>query len=268
MKVAETILEKKKKGNSRRKNQRQAAKVKAAPQRRSRGKKKLTQKDRQELILEFRIKARKLGRSILRKWHARLDLQEVDSLVDLSLCEAVKRFDPTKGASFMTFLYYHLKGNLVRAVASAANANLVPQAEEEEGEEKKGNTVHAAEVAEALSGEAHALPDEVLMKKQLINLSQDARTRLDPLEQEVIHRIYIKGQQLMDIAQQLGYSRCHISRVKKKALETLQDDLTRSLEALGKEKVQDAVDAQENQSTQRRRPRTKRAREVFEEAAA
>jgi hypothetical protein len=42
----------------------------------------------------------------------------------------------------------------------------------------------------------------------------------------VIERIYLKGQQLMDIARSLGYSRCHISRVKRKALETLYDDLT------------------------------------------
>jgi len=52
----------------------------------------------------------------------------VDSIVDLSLCEAVKRFDPLKGASFMTFLFYHLKGNLVRAVAAAATSTAIPNA--------------------------------------------------------------------------------------------------------------------------------------------
>jgi len=78
------------------------------------------------LIIKYRLKARKIGRSILRRWHARMDLDEVDSLVDLSLCEAVKRFNPNKGASFMTFLFYHLKGNLVRSVATAAQASALP----------------------------------------------------------------------------------------------------------------------------------------------
>src|SRR5690348_15064745 len=71
---------------------------------------------KEELVLRYRMKARKLARSILRKWHSRLDLQEVDSIVDLSLCEAVARYNPAKGASFMTFLFYHLRGNLIRAV--------------------------------------------------------------------------------------------------------------------------------------------------------
>jgi DNA-directed RNA polymerase sigma subunit (sigma70/sigma32) len=89
----------------------------------------LTEEARTELVLTYRIKARKLARSILRKWHARLDLQEVDSIVDLSLCEAVRRYNPTKGASFMTFLFYHMRGNLIRAVTTAATANTLPSAE-------------------------------------------------------------------------------------------------------------------------------------------
>ncbi|MCB0352708.1 MAG: sigma-70 family RNA polymerase sigma factor [Bdellovibrionales bacterium] len=228
----------------------------------------LSEYERQELIIEFRVKARKLGRSILRKWHSRMDLQEVDSIVDLSLCEAVRRFDPSKGASFMTFLYYHLKGNLIRAVSSAANANVIPGSEndpnEYEGEEVKSIT--ALDVVEALSGTDQRLPDEVLLKKELIRLSQDACGRLDPLEREVIQRIYLEGQQLMDIASSLGYSRCHISRVKKKALETLQDDITHYLELHADKKDEDVTDLEfERKQIHRRRPRSKKAKEVREE---
>src|SRR3990167_8004194 len=86
---------------------------------------------KEKLILEYRANARKLSRSMLRRWHARLDLEEVDSLVVLSLCEAAARYGPNKGASFMTFLYYHLRGCLVRAVDAAANANVVPAADYE-----------------------------------------------------------------------------------------------------------------------------------------
>lgn len=77
----------------------------------------------EKLILDHRENGRKLARSVLRKWRARLSLEEVDSIVDLTLCEAAKRYRPDKGACFMTFLFYHLRGYLVRAVASAANAN-------------------------------------------------------------------------------------------------------------------------------------------------
>ena len=86
----------------------------------------LTPYEREELVVTHRIKARKLARSILRKWHARLDIQEVDSIVDLSLCEAVRRYNPAFGASFITFLYYHMRGNLIRAVTDAACQNTIP----------------------------------------------------------------------------------------------------------------------------------------------
>ena len=191
------------------------------------------------LIIKYRLKARKLGRSILRRWHARMDLDEVDSLVDLSLCEAVKRFNPKKGASFMTFLFYHLKGNLVRSVAAAAQSSQLPTGlvEDEKTERPSGDLmgeltlrgINSAEIAEAVSSQDAPQPDEALWRKQLHSQSSLACSKLDALEREIIKRIFIQEQQIMDIASSLGYSRCHISRVKKKALETLYDELRGSM---------------------------------------
>ena len=207
--------------------------VKLFPNRRAKTR-ELTDAEREELVITYRIKARKLARSILRKWHARLDLQEVDSVVDLSLCEAVRRYNPAKGASFMTFLFYHMRGNLIRAVSTAANANTVPMSDYEFSEATACSNavaakgINAVEVAEALVSQDFAMPDDQLLKKEMSRISAEACARLDPLEREVIERIYLQEQQLMDIAQSLGYSRCHISRVKKKALETLHGDLAPS----------------------------------------
>lgn len=227
--------------------------------------KDLSSRDREQLVLEFRMKARKLARSILRKWHARLDLQEVDSVVDLSLCEAVKRFNPDKGASFMTFLFYHLRGNLIRAVSTAASQSTVRSAdiEEEEGRRFGGKSVNAMEVAEALCGGEASQPDELLFRKQLINISAEACSQLDELEQEVIYRIYMKEQQLMDIANNLGYSRCHISRVKKKALETLYHSLTARMHTEDEIKKQRKYGmSADRRRVHRRRPRSRKAIEL------
>lgn len=225
----------------------------------------------EELVLKYRVKARKLARSILRRWHARLDLQEVDSIVDLSLCEAMVRFDPTKGASFMTFLFYHLRGNLIRAVSVAASMNMIPfsscdsafrNANSSDPEQVGGRGANALEVAEALSSQEYLLPDELLLKKEMIAMSSRACAALDPLEREIIERIYMQEQQLMDIAHLLGYSRCHISRVKKKALEALQGELSKTL---GVEISASAGDEEgegshaERRKVFRRRPRSKAA---------
>jgi len=231
------------------------------------------------LIVKYRLKARKLGRSILRRWHARMDLDEVDSIVDLSLCEAVKRFDPAKGASFMTFLFYHLKGNLVRAVTTAAAAHSIPVFNSDESEVQVGEPDHlfghqfralnSAEVADALASQDAPLPDEMLWRKELHSQSTLACDKLDPLEREIIKRIFIQEQQIMDIAATLGYSRCHISRVKKKALETLYNELSGSMNDidLGKKPSFDDDGEEEvklkivgRRPIHRRRPRSKVSR--------
>jgi len=199
------------------------------------GKGETTPYQQEALIIKYRMKARKLGRSILRRWHSRMDLDEVDSIVDLSLCEAVKRFDPYKGASFMTFLFYHLKGNLVRAVASAAATTAIPIAiaelsesgfAEDDLREYSNVTLNAIELAEAVSSQDTPLPDEALWRKELSTKSSSACEKLDALEREIVKRIFVHEQQIIDIAAALGYSRCHISRVKKKALNTLHDELS------------------------------------------
>lgn len=196
----------------------------------------LSQEEQNQLVLEFRVKANKLAKSILRKWNSRIDLNEIDSIVDLSLCEASRRFDPTMGASFMTFLYYHLKGNLIRTITTAATSNSVPVDFTEVADVElygKGYAYRSAnsiEVSEALALKEVETPQESLEKKELVTLASNACDNLDKLEKEVINRIYLKGEQVINIAKLLGYSRCHISRVKKKALEQLQKDMEFSFE--------------------------------------
>lgn len=238
----------------------------------------LTEKQRDQIVINYRLKARKLARSILRRWHARMDLNEVDSIVDLSLCESAKRFNPTVGASFMTFLFYHLRGNLIRAVSAAANSNLVPLADiennfaqYEEGDMAGKNSaavaVNAIEIAEALCGNDFPLPDEIVYKRELVKMSADACSKLDNLAKEVISRIYLQGQQLIDIANSLGYSRCHISRVKKKALETLFEDMSGSVGLPANSKRPDFNDDEDSdriraatvtKQVHRRKPRSKK----------
>lgn len=187
------------------------------------------------LILKFRERARKLGRSMLRRWQSRMDIEEVDSVVDLSLCEAVKRFNPSIGASFMTFLFYHLKGNLVKAVATAVSSSLIPAAIAELTAEEvsefgavkySASTLNAIELAEAVSGADIPQPDEALLRKEIRSKSSSACESLDALEREIVKRLFVHEQQIIDIAATLGYSRCHISRVKRKALDALQEELS------------------------------------------
>lgn len=73
----------------------------------------------------------------------------------------------------------------------------------------------------------------------------------------------------MDIAATLGYSRCHISRVKKKALETLYNELSGSMNDIDLGKKPSFDDDEEDvvklklvgrRVVHRRRPRSKAVR--------
>ena len=52
---------------------------------------------------------------------------------------------------------------------------------------------------------------------------------LDPLEQEVVIRSFVHDQSLVDIARELDYCRCHISRVKSNALTKLRSVLEKHI---------------------------------------
>ena len=99
-------------------------------------------------------------------------------------------------------------------------------------------------------------------------MSAAACEKLDLLEREVIYRIYVKEHQLMDIANSLGYSRCHISRVKKKALETLHQEMA-GLVSVAEAGRETAVAPREGERRKihRRRPRSLKARQSRERAA-
>ncbi len=185
----------------------------------------------EQLVLEHRDNGKKLARSMLRKWRVRMPAEEIDSIVDLTLCEAASRFCSDKGASFMTFFFYHLRGNLVRAVTTAAHASNVFLAltQNEENESTSDWTFTRHDVlrlylADQLNEKHNEIenPETLVMQKEREAICRKACSELDELEQTVLIRSYKDDESLVDIARSLGYSRCHISRVKKRALERLK----------------------------------------------
>jgi len=180
----------------------------------------------------------------------------------------------------MTFLFYHLKGNLVRAVTAAAASSALPIRLAELGEafadeadmgSSHTQSMNAAEVAEAVTSQDAPLPDEALWRKQLSDRSANACEKLDALEREIIKRIFVHEQQIIDIATALGYSRCHISRVKKKALDTLHDELSLVMNQddyarLAREEVEESTEIHARvagrKEIHRRRPRASSRRDA------
>ena len=152
-----------------------------------------------ELILGHRENGRKLARSMLRRWRVRMSPEEIDSIVDLTLCEAARRYCPNRGASFMTFFYYHLRGHLVRAVASAAQASNVFLAfaqssgiDARDWARSAGEDFLRSVVPDHLlaSSRDSETPEHVVLRKEKIRTCREACSKLDALEQEIIERSF------------------------------------------------------------------------------
>ena len=215
-----------------------------------------------ELILEHRENGRKLARSILRKWRVRMPAEEIDSIVDLALCEAAARFDATKGASFMTFLFYHLRGHLVRGVSKAAQSSNIFLAfaqgmglEQEDWKHISGDVIWSYLPDNVLGQRESKTPESVVLRKEKIDKCREAVSSLDALEREVISRSFGTEQPLVDIAKTLGYSRCHVSRVKKAALERLEGMLEHTRAGDGKS-ASESTKAPSRRSRRRRLPKS------------
>lgn len=238
----------------------------------------LSREERDDLVLKYRVRARKLARSLLRRWNIYLDLESVDSVVDLSLCEAVIRFDPEKGAGFMTFMYYHLRGNLMRLITDSVQRTGVLEgrhavSQQQESGDKEEAFLGADDIIAALHSGGHPSPDDLLAHKQLFKLSLEACSKLDALGQQVIKRFYFFGEPITDIAISMGYSRSHVSRVKTRALTILQEELNALIESTGDKKLlattraKFAPDSPERPRIRRRRPRSRKAVDLQSMAA-
>ena len=151
-------------------------------------KRKVSQDERDKLILAYREFAGRLARSFLRRWKAFMEPEELISVVDLALVESAQNFDPTRGTKFTTLLHYHLRGRLIRAIEARANDRIFYVGDFEratwhaDGAKKK--TTRSAKVPQTSHGpteilfvKEQLLPDAQVYRKQLFSLETNALLR-------------------------------------------------------------------------------------------
>ena len=186
---------------------------------------KLNQEQINQLIIDHCDLGRRLAWSMLASWRVRIGQEEVVSAVGLALCDAANRFDPDRGVSFKTFLFYHLRGILLKEIARIIEDQKICQYFNQPG----GDGVSAPEEVPLQQWSAPLIefndPERLIQRREIASRCWDACNQLDELEREVIVRSFIYDEPLIEIADSLGYCRCHISRVKSKALATLNRQL-------------------------------------------
>jgi len=172
-------------------------------------------------VLILQEKSLKVAKSMLRRWNVVLPPDELKSLVNLSIAEVLPKFDASKGTSIITFLYYHLKGALIKHIQETVSQQS-EQLSEEAYLEFQAFENHTSEVSFVSES-----PEEEIINKQLTKIYDEALGTLSDLERELIRLNLEEGIKVQQIAKQLGFSRSYLSRLKSQALYRLCSELTK-----------------------------------------
>lgn len=172
-----------------------------------------------ETILSTRIQARRLAKSMLSRWGSRIEEGELYSIVDLALCQAAENYSPDFGTAFPTFLFYHLKGCLVRAVSQRIKERRLVSGEDMYALLEDGQSMWSEESF------SEKQPDKQLETKEQLSLTLEAVKKLRNQEKTALLLIMVEDQPVQDVAKQLGVSRSHASRLRNAALSKVRKRL-------------------------------------------
>ncbi|MEW6547310.1 MAG: RNA polymerase sporulation sigma factor SigK [Bacillota bacterium] len=159
---------------------------------------------------------------IVKKFEStREDVEDLISVGNLGLMKAIDTYDPARGTKLATYAAKCVENEILMHLRSRKKARKEVSLHDPIGVDREGNEVTLMEV---LTSEEEAVPDLV------DSLWQRCRVRewleaLPRKEREVLERRYglrdgIKQTQ-RDIARQMGISRSYVSRIEKRAIQTM-----------------------------------------------
>ncbi len=210
--------------------------------------------DRERTIHEYRYLCARGARKFMRDGIDRRDLEQVAAI---GLIKAADRFDPSFGTPFEAYAWMLVLGELMHYVRDSERAVRAPRrmrelerrcgAAERELWARLGREPKAPELARYLGvgegeiremmryrDEGTPLSVDALRPYEHLALSYTIDSQLDrvliesglallsDVEREILREIYENDTPVGEIAQRLGYSRRHITRLHRGALRKLQ----------------------------------------------
>lgn len=209
---------------------------------------------RERLVADYWYLCRRAARRFMRRGLDRADLEQIGAI---GLIKAVDRYDPAQRAPFEAYAWLLIVGELMHYVRdserllrasrgvrdlerrwSAAERQLRAVLGCEPGERDVAQLVGASaeEMVEIRAyrasnqtisfellhdGERGVDPyniDDVLDRLTVENILR----RLSPLERQIVRSIHFEGVTVVDLAARLGYSRRHVTRLHRCAIERLR----------------------------------------------
>ena len=214
----------------------------------------VTDSQRERIISEHRYLCSRGARKFLREGVDRADLEQVAAI---GLIKATDRFDPSLGTPFEAYAWALVLGELMHYVRDAERAVRAPRRlrelerrcslAEREFLVRHGREAKASELAVRLGVAEEEVRELQRYREDGTPLSVDAlrpyehlslsytidrhlervaiETSLDALsalERTILRDIYEEDIPIGEVAKRLGYSRRHVARLHRKALEKLR----------------------------------------------
>lgn len=210
--------------------------------------------DRERVIVEYWYLCRRAARRFMRRGLDRADLEQIAAI---GLIKAIDRYDAAQAAPFEAYAWLLVIGELMHFVRDGERLMRAPRgvrqlerrwsAAERELWLRLGREPHERDVArhigasaaqvrevrayrasgrvisfELLRAREQRIPphgiedvvDRVALERILAGLS--------PLERQIVRSIHLDGLTVVELARRLGYSRRHITRLHRAAIERLQ----------------------------------------------
>jgi RNA polymerase sigma factor FliA len=216
--------------------------------------------ERDALIEQHRSYARALAIKAMQSLPVPVELGDLVAYAEIGLVEAAERYDPRRGAAFLTFAHYRIKGAIhdglremgyysrsssvrVRWV-SHANDYLQAASDDEQAAPASASGTVDDEIGAAQSlidalipvylislgsdavpeiPDPHALSMEEIEERELIGLVLAALRELSEDERQLIDALYFKHSSMTELAARMGITKSWISRLHARAISHLRD---------------------------------------------
>jgi len=142
------------------------------------------------------------------------------------LIKAITTFNKSKGNRLATYAARCIENEILMNLRSSKKVKVEVSLHDPIGVDKEGNEISLMDV---LGTESDAIVDEITSKFQLKKLYDKIKTVLKGREKRVIELRYGladgKERTQREIAKLLGISRSYVSRIEKRAIKKLFDEL-------------------------------------------
>ena len=213
-----------------------------------------TRLQRDSLVARYWYLCRRAARRFMRRGLERGDLEQIAAI---GLLKAIDRYDPSEPAPFEAYAWLMILGELMHWVRDGERLLRAPRAIRElerrwsRAERRVCMTLEHGPTEEEVARQIGATPDQIkevrafrasnrVLSFELLN-EQDPRISpydiddvldrltverilagLSPLEQRIVRAIHLDGVTVVELAARLGYSRRHMTRLHRCALERLK----------------------------------------------